>query len=88
MGLFLKLLGLIDIAATVLLFTNAWWPSRVLLFAALALAGKGVLFWNDPVSRFDVVIAAYLAFTALYNIRLLSILLGVYLGLKALYSMV
>ncbi len=90
MGFFLKLLGLIDIAAAILLLTAAtdWWPWRWVVYVALALAAKGVIFWSDPVSRFDIVIAAYLAFTALLNLKLLSILLGVYLSIKALYSMV
>ncbi len=88
MGLFLKLLGFIDLVATLFLFTTSWWSIRAVLFVAIALAGKGVIFWSDPVSRFDIVIACYLAFSALLSIRFLSILFGIYLGLKALYSMV
>jgi|GEM_PF-2075542 len=90
MRLFLKLLGLIDIAATILLLTASthWWPWRWVVYMALALVAKGVLFWSDPVSRFDIVIGAYLCFTILLNFKLLSILLGIYLGIKALYSMV
>ncbi len=88
MGLFLKLLGLIDLAATLLLFTAGHeWPWRWVAYVALALAAKGAIFWSDPVSRFDIVIAAYLLLTALINIKLLSILAGIYLGIKALYSM-
>ncbi len=89
MGLFVRILGLIDVAATIMLFTAGMdWPARWVIYVALALAAKGGIFWSDPVSRFDIIIAVYLCFTILVNIKLLSILLGIYLGIKALYSMV
>jgi hypothetical protein len=47
---------------------------------------KGVIFLSDPVSKFDVIIAVYLLITLVFNVKLLSILLATYIGIKGIYS--
>ncbi len=90
MGLFLKLLGLIDLAAAALLFlANLDLPTRIVLTVAGLLAFKGIGFRGDPVSVFDIFLGCYLAFaTLIQNIGPLSILFGIYLGFKGFYSFI
>lgn len=87
---FLKLFGLIDLAAALLFIfsTSSWIPARFKLVVALLLGFKGLLFLKDPVSKFDVVLAFFLLGTLLIKMELLSILFGLYLLLKGCYSMV
>ena len=89
MGLLLKLLGLVDLAAALLLFlANLDFPARAVLTVALLLAIKGLVFMKDPVSTFDVILAVYLGLTIMFNVTLLSILFGIYLVFKGFYSFV
>ncbi len=89
-SLLVKLLGLVDLTAALLLLTANLHlaPQKIVLFVALFLGMKGLLFLSDPVSKFDVLIAGYLCLTLLWNITFLSVILGVYLILKGLYSLV
>ncbi len=89
MGLLLKLLGLVDLTAAVALFLAASHvlPARAVLMIAILLGVKGLGFHGDPVSVFDIVLALYLLLTILVSIKLLSILFGIYLCFKGLYSL-
>ena len=90
MSFLVKILGLVDLAAAALLFTaNLHLATpKIALFVALFLALKGLVFLSDPVSKFDVLIAGYMCLTLLWNITFLSVILGVYLVLKGIYSMI
>lgn len=89
MGLLVKLLGLVDLAAAAALFlaSSDLLPKRILLMIAAMLAIKGFSFKGDPVSTFDVVLAIYLLITLAINIKALSILFGIYLVFKGLFSL-
>lgn len=88
MSLILKLLGFLDLAAAAALFTASGplLPVKWVLTLAVGLAVKGVMFNKDPVSVFDVILGLYLALTLAFNIHLLSVLFGIYLAIKGLYS--
>jgi hypothetical protein len=88
-GFIVKLLGLVDLTATAMLFTAAGplFSVKWILIVAVILAVKGVVFVSDPVSKFDVILALYLAFTLVHNIGALSAIFGIYLGFKGLYSL-
>ena len=60
------------------------YPLVVMIAAMLAI--KGIGFRGDPVSTFDIVLGIYILVTLAVNIKLLSILFGVYLAFKGLYS--
>lgn len=89
MGSFLvKLLGFVDLF-TALLFVMAEsqpFPTRVVISVAAMLLLKGIFFLSDPVSKFDVILGIYLAITLVANVKLLSILFAVYIGIKGIYS--
>ena len=89
MGLFLKLLGLVDLLAAAALVTASAdiIPLRWTLTIAAALALKAIAFWGGPVSAFDVLLAVYIAATTFTGAPLLNILFGLYLGIKGLYSL-
>jgi len=89
MGFILKLLGLIDLLAAGLLFLSPLqlFPVKFVLIVAACLALKALMFWGGPVNAFDVIIAAYLAFTLVVAFPLVNVLVGLYLVLKGLYSM-
>lgn len=88
-GLIVKLLGLADLLAAAFLFFAGTdlFPIRFILTVAAMLMLKGLIFLSDPVSRFDIIIGFYLALTLVFNIKILSILFGLYIGFKGLYSM-
>jgi hypothetical protein len=87
-GFIVKILGLVDLFAAVLLLLaeNQPFPTRIVITVAAALIMKGVIFLSDPVSKFDVIIAVYLLITLVFNVKLLSILLATYIGIKGIYS--
>ncbi len=90
MGLFLKLLGLVDVlaAATLVLASTGIIPIRWTLTIAAALCLKAIVFWGGVVSAFDILLALYLAATTFTGAPLLNILFGLYLSIKGLYSFV
>lgn len=83
-----KLLGLVDIltAAVLFLASTDIFGTRFILTVAAVLFIKAVAFVHDPVSKFDIIIAIYLAITLVHNINGLSILFGIYIGFKGIYS--
>ena len=89
MSFLVKILGFADLAAAAALFTANWhWiPARSVLWIAVVLLLKGVIFISDPVSKFDIILAFYVALTIVYNVTPLSILFGLYIGFKGLYSL-
>ena len=88
MGLFLKLLGLVDLAAAACLFlaTADIIPTRFVLMVMVAIIGKGLVFWGGPVSMLDLVIGVYVGVSAFASWGLLSTICGIYLLIKGLYS--
>lgn len=91
MRFIMLLLGMLDIAAAIVLATASWeWiPTRIMLMFAAYLVIKGIAFFSAYVSRFDMVIGFYLMLAAVgVSIGALNIILGLYLGLKGIYSLV
>lgn len=91
MGLILKTLGLVDIVAGValLLASIVDFPTRIILLLGGGLIIKGVAFFGNAVSLFDLVLGLYVLLTAVWSgFGALNVLFGCYLLLKGFYSFV
>lgn len=83
-----KLLGIFDIfAGAMIMLTLGEIPFRLVLGHSLYLILKGYIFRGSLLSTIDVLIGIYGIFAILFPINFISILAGLYLIVKGLYSL-
>jgi len=86
-GIILKVLGFVDVIAAAVLLLPLAVPTRIILILSAGLVIKGISFGSDPVSRLDILIGLYVALSVVFEISLINILLGIYLGIKGVLSL-
>jgi hypothetical protein len=89
MGVFLRLLGVIDIliASSIILFELGVIPFWVFLPFALDLLVKGVLFRTGAATAIDIGIAVYLLCLPFLGLWVISCVVAVYLLQKGVFSL-
>lgn len=86
---FVKLLGMVDIVAAVMLLLvsshiiSSW---RVVAVVAGALIIKGVLFIKNVVSMIDIAIGVYFFIALFHPVMVLSVVFCAHLTIKGLFS--
>jgi hypothetical protein len=85
---FVKILGFFDVVAAIIIVLAGFHVShwKVLVFCAAYLGIKGLMFFRDVASKIDLIIGVYCLLAIVYPVLFISILAGVYLGLKAVMS--
>lgn len=83
-----KLLGVFDIlAGAMIVLTLGDIPFRLILGHSLYLILKGYIFKGDLLSIIDATIGAYGIFALLFPIPFISVIAGLYLVGKGIYSL-
>ncbi len=85
----LVLLGLLDIAAGLLILLNniSQLPVHLLIAVSAYLLLKAIVFWGDFLSILDLITGLYALVLIVYNQPLMSLGFGFYLVLKGGFSL-
>jgi|GEM_PF-3747636 len=86
------LLGLFDIITAVIVLISGlgfeWIPFKILIIACIYLWVKAFSFRGSVTSIIDGLIGVYLILTPLFQIKALTIIIAIHLGIKGVASMV